>query len=114
MQVTATLEQEMKVEFTDPEKAKAFFIDGDWKKSFYTFDDLEELASFLMLNAREKLVVGDHWREGEELKSGADIEGFPYFYRHNGQKLIAEHDDEIGQIIISGDHSPEVSYLGQV
>jgi hypothetical protein len=114
MKITATLEQEMKVEFTEPEKAKAFFIDGDWKNSFYTFKNLEDLAESLMLNTKDKLLFREHWHEDKEIKSGAKVEGFPVFYSQVGGKLATEENSIIGQIIISGDHSPEVSYLGEI
>ncbi len=39
-----TFEMEIDVQFEDPEAAKAYFVDGDWKKDFYELNDLEALA----------------------------------------------------------------------
>lgn len=115
MKFTATLEQEIKVVFTEPEKAKAFFIDGDWRESFFEFSHLEQLAEFLMLNTSDKLRVMDHWREDGELHFGANIEGFPYFYKTADQQGLATKENPIiGQIIITGDSEVAAAYLQEV
>ena len=38
-------DMQIDVQFVDPEKSKAFFIDGDWKNSFWEFEELNEVAA---------------------------------------------------------------------
>lgn len=42
-----SFEMEIDVTFHDPDKAKAYFIDGDWKESFWTLECLGEVAKKL-------------------------------------------------------------------
>ena len=42
-----TMEAELSVSFSNPEKAKSFFIDGDFRKYFYEISDMEELVKYI-------------------------------------------------------------------
>lgn len=60
MKFKATLECEIEVDFSDKEKAQAYFIDGDWKEYFYTFDGLDEFTRHLVyaFNESEEMLRG--------------------------------------------------------
>lgn len=101
MKFKNTIQCEIEVDIKDREKAKAFFIDGDWSEIFYEISDLDELASilgFAFHNAEERLGQG-------LFKS---IEGFgDYIYSyekkewHLTDRLLEEGEDlPCGNIVI--------------
>ena len=70
-----TLEAKLLVRFTDPEGAEEAFIHSDWKKTFYTFYDLEDLVRHL---SYAFMRTPDDWNS--ELKCFSKfIEGFDLF-----------------------------------
>ncbi|MDA9557766.1 hypothetical protein N9R79_09795 [Vibrio sp.] len=81
MKFRSLIKCEIDVNFVDQEKAKAFFIDGDWKDIYYEFLDLEEAArhlAFAFHNAPEKLSEGGLFR---------DVDGFgEYFYSRDNKE----------------------------
>jgi hypothetical protein len=91
------LRAEINVVFVDPSLAYEFFIDGDWKEGFWTFEDLDELAehlayAFHMTSGEYKEIDGEH----QHIR---DLEGFPYFVRHKGYFI---GDSKVtGPIVIS-------------
>ncbi len=42
-----SFEMEIDVNFLNQERSFKHFIEGDWKESFFTFDDLDEVAKHL-------------------------------------------------------------------
>lgn len=44
------LKVEFEISFSDIVKAEEFFIDGDWRDTFYDYDDLEDLVDSLGLD----------------------------------------------------------------
>ncbi|HBG06302.1 MAG: hypothetical protein A2075_12090 [Geobacteraceae bacterium GWC2_58_44] len=92
-----TYEMEIDVEFENPEAAKAYFIDGEWKTVFYRLDDLQEVAEHLSL-----CFHNEHDRWDSEAKSfRRDIEGYGrYFKQADGTyKVDAASAAEIGTMI---------------
>jgi hypothetical protein len=67
-----SFEMEIDVSFADPEKAKAYFIDGEWKDSFWEIDDMEELAKYI---AHSFHVEGDRY-DAERKAIVRSAEGF--------------------------------------
>lgn len=47
MKTRTTLQSEIDIVFDNPKKAKEYFIDGEWKESFFKFDELKEVAEHL-------------------------------------------------------------------
>jgi len=88
------LQVELSVKFTEPSKAKQFFLDGDWKRSFYDFSGLNDLA--------DHIAWGFH--QAPQSYGGKvifrSIEGFPDFKRDDDMVYISE-DPLYGAIIIS-------------
>ena len=96
-------EMSIDVEFLNPEKAKAFFIDGDWKKSFYTFNDLADLARGLSCEFH------DEPKEWENNHYSKDIEGFGLFIEKNEKWYSIEDAKEVhGGIVIHYQDALEV------
>ena len=60
MKFKATLECEIEVDFSDKDKAKTYFIDGDWQEYFYAFDGLDEFTRHLVyaFNESEEMLRG--------------------------------------------------------
>jgi len=89
MKIEVIYESKIVIEFCDPEKARAYFIDGDWKDSFYTFDDLEEVADLL----GSQLVDEGSWRWNFEINKWgcSSCEGFPEF-QLNGKEITSFND----------------------
>lgn len=91
-------EMEIDVEFDNPEKAEAFFIDGDWKKSFWTFDDLDEVAESI---ANSFHWENDHW-DKDYKKTAKFLEGYGNFIRIKPDvwESCPSSIDECGKITI--------------
>lgn len=53
MKIKSIYETEITVQFDDPEKAKQFFLEGDWSEVFWSHDDLEELAADLGVSVKD-------------------------------------------------------------
>ena len=87
-------EMEIDIKFSDPEKAYAYFINGDWKKGFYTCCDLEELSELLsemFHNESRRFVEHQHQK---------DVEGFSPFRTNDENKEWTSEYHEYGKIII--------------
>ena len=94
------LKAEIDVSFSDPEKAKAVFIDGDWKDYFWVIDDLENLATDLA-NAFHN--EPQHWKYDHEKQKGwyqKSPEGFGTFIQQDNGSFVME-DETTGKITIS-------------
>lgn len=55
------LQANIKVTFSDPKKAQAYFIDGEWNEYFFDFDSLQELAEFIgsnFVDERDRVLKG--------------------------------------------------------
>lgn len=104
-----TIQTDVRVILHEPEKTKDYFIDGDWKETFFTFSDLDDLIDFLAHTTQR--LKSDFVYIAEEKKGyrQIDIEGFPYFIRDDTQRdnYIAEScvddDRETGKIEIIWD-----------
>jgi len=87
------------VEFTDPEKSKAFFIDGQWKDSFYDFSSLGSLSGHIVFNFYHtprayKAAKGDFIK---------NIEGFSAFILNPAGNYVSS-DNDYGKIIVKCVH----------
>jgi hypothetical protein len=103
-----TLEAKIEVKFSDESKVEAFFIDGDWKKSFYDLGDMEELASHLVYAFDQ---TPEEW--SDRGCSSKFIEGFGAFYEvSRGTWIITSK--ETGDIIIEEIEDLYVSWVDEV
>jgi len=90
---------EIDVAFEDEEKAHAFFIDSDWKESFWDLGDLEGVSEHLSYAFHQ---YSEEW-DTDEKAWGKNLEGFGYFIYRNSDGLWvskSENDEEFGSIKI--------------
>lgn len=85
---------EFSVEFADPEKSHAYFVEGDWKKCFWSVSDLEELAG--------QIAIFFHHASAGCFSSKVYLEGFGDFISNGTDQWISTTDAtaEYGQIIV--------------
>lgn len=89
------LSAKYKVTFPDEQKVIDYFIEGDWKNTFYTFGDLDDLCEHLIM-----AFFHEDSRFNHELKSFYKfIEGFYPFYSDSNTGLWTSTDEESGAII---------------
>lgn len=76
MRIKHSIEREVVVDFLEPEKSKAFFVDNKygWCDSFYHFDDLEDVARSLSLAVADDSSHTHFLGKGPQLETP---EGFP-------------------------------------
>ena len=75
---------ECEVSFSDEDLVQAFFIESQWRESFYDFEDLGELAGF----------IGESLIDGDKI-----IDGFTDFSFNNEGELVSKYKD-YGSIIV--------------
>jgi len=91
---------EIDVNFIDEKKSYNHFIKGDWKESFYDFDDLDEIAEHIACNFHHassefRKIEGKH-------RFVKFIEGFGDFVQQdNGLYRLTEDIDGGGDIDVS-------------
>ena len=81
---------EIDIQFSDESKAEAFFIEGDWKETFFTFNDLEDVSRHIAYGFQQAV--------GGWMVSNVDIEGFGRF--EHKDKLWTSEYEEFGAIYI--------------
>lgn len=94
------LKAEIDVVFSEPEKAVAVFIDGDWKDAFWPIDDIEDLATNI---ARAFHHERDQFKYDDKINKGWNIrypEGFGTFVQQGDDTYVME-DESTGKIIVS-------------
>lgn len=111
----ATLSAEFTVDFEDEKKAESFFLEGDWKESFYEFEDLEELVEHLLLN----FFNADEKWDTDEGKRYKNVEGMGTYYLFSDTKewkLIPKEGNELpcGQITLKEIDSLGCEYVNEV
>lgn len=97
MKRKVTLETEVVVGYSNPEKAHQYFIEGDWKNTFFDLDDLEDLTEFLALAVfqhPEGFRLVQFGVKGNEYRFVKEMEGFATFIKdENGaNSWVSEHD----------------------
>lgn len=99
MKIRSNFEMDIDVEFSEPEKAKAFFIDGDWKNHFFTFGDLQEFTAALAFSFH---ATPDQW-DRERKTWTRSPEGYGTFVKDDSEKWvnIEEAYEDIGRIVIT-------------
>lgn len=106
-----TLEAKVDVAFSSPEKAEAFFIESDWKESFFQLDTLDEVAEHL---SYAFFVVHREWSTKYKCFYKF-VEGFgDFFLQKNGTYKGGASDGEAGEIIIETDEDLEVSWCTEI
>ena len=66
-----TIEQEIDVEFGDPDKAKQVYLGDNWKSAFFDFEDLAEVAEHLSFAmAAESRYWNSETRRAEQFVDG--------------------------------------------
>jgi len=95
-----SFEMEIDVNFMNEEQSLNHFIKGDWKDSFYTFNDLDELAEHISYAFH---ITSDEFRKRDGKHIFVKfIEGFGDFIRQeNGSYELSEEPDEGGKIIVN-------------
>ena len=93
MKFRTTLMAEVDVEFVTPDVTKAYFIDGDWGQTFYTYVDLEDMAQSLAYTFER---TSDVYIKGKGLAK--DIEGYPIFEQDYDNNYYYFKDPECGEV----------------
>lgn len=90
-------EMQIHVSFGDEEAAKAYFIDGDWRNSFWDICDLDELAEILAYHFH---MQPEYW-DSERVAICRSPEGFGlYVQQADGRYVLCEEGQkEIGTTI---------------
>ncbi len=83
------------VTFPDEQKAIDYFIDGDWKNTFYTFSDLGELSEHIVFGFFREDSKFDH----EKNLFYKFFEGFYPFYSGINLGIWTSTDEENGTIV---------------
>ena len=98
MKFRTELKCEIDIEFIDPEKTKAYFIDGDWSNCFHSLLDLQELSEHLSFDFHHE---GDSYN-ATHCAMVRSPEGFGTYVKQKDRsyQLTQEIAEEIGQIII--------------
>jgi|GEM_PF-3209885 len=107
----ASFEMEIDVTFSDPKKAEEFFIHGDWKDSFWTIDDLEELTESLAMAFHVQ--PEDYSEEyGGFVRS---VEGFGIFVldKDNSRRWVSSSIEGI-EIVAEYEQELSVSHVQEV
>lgn len=103
------LTAEVQIIFAEPEKAKAEFIDGDWRNVFWDIDSMEELTkniAFAVHSAPERWIYDEEIGQGNYEKNP---EGFgDYIKTEQGWVMDNEHTGKITVII--DDLEVEIAY----
>lgn len=106
------LKQEVEVEFSSVNKAKKYFIKGDWKDFFYAYENLEELASDLALNfSNPRGVTSYDWVKGCYTMF---IEGFGEFISTGSCYDFSLTSEEFGTVKIKVCTDMYVDYVLRV
>ncbi|WP_348826496.1 hypothetical protein [Halomonas sp. RT37] len=110
MSFNIDFEMKVRVEFSDEPKSKAFFIDGDWKESFYDLVDLEDLASSIASG----FVHETPTFQPEHRTFGFFLEGYGLFlrtsYTPETYVLTGQFADDCGGIAIKLIDELEAAY----
>lgn len=84
------ISSEIDVQFSDEPKAEEFFIKGDWKETFFTFNDLDDIAQHLAYGFQEEV--------GFFMTRDVNVEGFGCFKQKD--KVWTSEYEEFGAIHI--------------
>jgi hypothetical protein len=84
------------VTFPDEKKVIDYFILGDWKNTFYTFDDLEDICEHVTMGFHHEDSKYDH----DKKTFYKFIEGFYPFYSDTNTGDWTSTDEESGAVII--------------
>ena len=84
-----TLEAEVSVSLSDPEKAKAYFIDGTWKDYFWKINDIDELHKTIA----HAFYIESSQYDKELNVMVRSVEGFGTFVRQDDRSHVAEFED---------------------
>lgn len=114
----AEIKTEWIITFHDPEKAKAFFIDGDWKDYFFTFNGLKDLSEHLAFAFHND---PERWSK-EQSADYRSPEGFGDYYKQSGKDVYTmtpkDHDQgdegDPGVISITLETETEVEFISEL
>ena len=84
------LKASYEVSFSNESKVKNYFIDGDWKKFFYDFTNLEDLANFIGYNFMQ---YGEHIEGFSDFKYNEKIDSYESKDKNYGIIIVSEVDD---------------------
>lgn len=112
----ATIQIQWEVSFYDPEKAKEFFIESDWKDYFFEFENLDKAAEHLALAFH---LYPEQWSKSRNV-SYRSPEGFGDFYKVPGKQVYImaptgkDGDDAPGAISITLKSDDYVESIGKL
>lgn len=100
MKFSAEIKADVEVIFADPDKAKATFIDGDWREAFWDIDGMEDLARDLAFAVHSQ---PERWTYDEEQKKGywqKSPEGFGEYIKDITSNSWIMDNEETGKITV--------------
>lgn len=95
----------LSIEFSEPDKAKKYFINGDWSESMWKCSDLEDLGETILdsfINSSHE----DLYEKNKICGTGKDIEGFNYFLSNFCCDEYTSSADVYGKIIVRVEQEP--------
>ena len=100
MQFKGELTTEVKVIFSDPEKAKAEFIDGDWSSVFWEIEDLGDLAENLITAIHRAHAIFVCEDETDNYHHKKSPEGFGCYFYDQKQRCWIMDNESTGKITV--------------
>lgn len=115
MRFEVDLEMQVHIDFDDISKSDSFFIEGDWKESFWKVDELRDLAEII---AYAFSTDSPHYMS-KYGKFGVFLEGFGDFFREDYSRpekyrLDDESAELCGGITITVSYELEVVSVSHV
>jgi len=108
------LNAEYIVTFPDEQKTIDYFIEGDWRDSFFDFSSLQDMARSIIYdfhNADREFVKN----KDDKYESIKSLEGYPTFVRDdNNMDKWAANCEECGTIIVELTQELDVEYTTEV
>jgi len=107
----ANLEIEVTIEIHDHEAAHAFYIEGDWKDSFFKFDDLSEMVKHIAAVISSSCET--FCREKNEFYF--ELDGFGRFYSMDDRSgYLLENSAEHGGAIFVDPSELECTWVSEL
>ncbi len=98
--IRTSFEMEIDIDFLDEKSSFKHFIEGDWKESFYTFEDLNEVAEHISHNFH--IANSELKKVNDEYRWVKFIEGFGEFVEQdNGAFKLTEELNGGGDITVN-------------
>jgi hypothetical protein len=102
------------VTFPDEEKIISYYIEGDWKETFYTFSDIEDMIRSIIYSFVR--TDTEHKKDSDnEYYSCKVIEGYPEFVRdEDNRDLYVSAWEDCGTIILEREDELDVDFVTEM